>query len=294
LQDGLGYVDLFGLHGINTEQKIKWALGCMPILREYQAAGKIRHIGFSTHAQTDILIQAIEELDVDYVNLHYHFIGSYTTLDNLPAIEAAREKDMGVFIISPSDKGGMLYKPSTQFAECCAPISPIGFNNLWLLGHEGIHTLVVGAEKPSDFDEHMRNVALYDRRSELVPPIESRLMDLAHSTLGSDWVGDCRRFHEIVGTKGIPNMFDNQYGIAVGQILWLYNLHKVHKSSPHILYYNTVLSSATHNPTDHPPLMIAFSLSFKLSGVGHDGLRQENLPEFPEQQGTEIFFQASR
>lgn len=90
----MGYVDLFGLHGINNVQKIKWALGCMPILNEYKAAGKIKHIGFSTHGQTDIIIQAIKELDVEYVNLHYHFIGSYTTVDNWSAVEAANKKDM--------------------------------------------------------------------------------------------------------------------------------------------------------------------------------------------------------
>ena len=38
----------------------------------------------------------------DYVNVHAHFMGNYTAVDNWPAVAAARERSMGVFIISPS------------------------------------------------------------------------------------------------------------------------------------------------------------------------------------------------
>ena len=225
--DGLGYVDLFAIHGVNHPKKLAWALKCLPVLKEYQAAGKIRHLGFSTHGATPVIIDAINQLDVDYVNLHYHFIGSYTTLDNLAAIEAARSRDMGVFIISPTDKGGMLYKPSPKFAEACKPLSPIGFNNLWLLSNPDIHTLVVGAEKPSDFDEHMRNIQLYDRRAEVVPPIAAGLIAMARSVLGEAWVpSTCTRMHEVVKARGLPTMFENEYGIACDQIVWLMCLHK--------------------------------------------------------------------
>lgn len=38
----------------------------------------MRFIGFSTHAPTPVIVSAIESDAFDYVNLHYHFIGSYT------------------------------------------------------------------------------------------------------------------------------------------------------------------------------------------------------------------------
>ena len=37
---------------------------------------------------------------------------------------------MGMFIISPTDKGGQLYMPPKKFADACEPLSPIEFNNL--------------------------------------------------------------------------------------------------------------------------------------------------------------------
>jgi uncharacterized protein len=44
------------------------------------------------------------------VNLHYYYLNQR----NAPAVQLAHEEDMGVFIISPSDKGGMPYNPSDR------------------------------------------------------------------------------------------------------------------------------------------------------------------------------------
>jgi predicted aldo/keto reductase-like oxidoreductase len=55
-----GYIDLFGFHGINNEERLEWTKLCMPVAKEFQAAGKIKHIGFSTHAMTTTILNAIE------------------------------------------------------------------------------------------------------------------------------------------------------------------------------------------------------------------------------------------
>ena len=59
----------------------------------------------------------------DYVNLHWYYINQ----DNWPAILDAQRHDMGVFIISPSDKGGHLYNPPERLIELCHPLSPMVF-----------------------------------------------------------------------------------------------------------------------------------------------------------------------
>eukprot|EP01051_Picozoa_sp_SAG22_P002532 SAG22_NODE_114_length_19318_cov_13.809980_6_plen_282_part_00 len=136
-----GYIDLFAFHGVNTETQLEYITkgGCMEVAEEFRKAGKIRHIGFSTHAMTPTIVNAIETDLFDYVNLHYHFIGSNTSTGtgalggfycNKQAIEAAKKHDMGMFIISPTDKGGQLFMPPKKFADACAPLSPIEFNNL--------------------------------------------------------------------------------------------------------------------------------------------------------------------
>ncbi|MCY7390939.1 MAG: aldo/keto reductase, partial [Leptolyngbyaceae cyanobacterium CAN_BIN12] len=159
----LDYIDLFGMHGINTDENLDWALrpgGCMDVIRDMQRQGKISHVGFSTHAaDPQVIVRACETGQFDYVNLHWYYINQR----NWDAVEAATRQDMGVFIISPSDKGGMLYSPPQRLVDLCAPLSPIVFNDLFCLSHPQIHTLSVGAARPQDFDEHLKTLALIDR-----------------------------------------------------------------------------------------------------------------------------------
>jgi len=72
------------------------------------------------------------------------------------AVLAAHDLDMGVFIISPADKGGELYDPPQTLVDLTAPVSPMVFNDLFCLKDPRIHTLSLGAARPADFDEHMK------------------------------------------------------------------------------------------------------------------------------------------
>lgn len=183
----LDYVDLLGIHGINNIETFNNTLrtgGCLDVARKLQAQGKVRFIGFSTHGACDTITKAIETNQFDYVNLHWYYINQ----DNWPAIEAATLHDMGVFIISPSDKGGKLYNPPPKLEQLCAPLSPMMFNDLFCLSHPQVHTLSLGAAKPSDFDEHLKVLDLLDNASEILTPILTRLEEEAIASLGKDWV----------------------------------------------------------------------------------------------------------
>jgi uncharacterized protein len=211
----LEYVDLFGVHGINDRETLDFAVrdgGCWEVAKKLQAEGKIRSIGFSTHAPLDIILEAIETDKFDYVNLHWYYINQ----TNWAAVEAATRHDMGVFIISPTNKGGLLNQPSAKLVELCQPLSPIVFNNLFCLSHPQIHTLSVGAAKPSDFDEHLKTLPLLARAAELLPPIIDRLERAATDQLGHEWVQTWR--------EGLPAHTDTPGDINMHTILWLRNL----------------------------------------------------------------------
>jgi uncharacterized protein len=211
----LEYVDLFGVHGINDRETLDFAVrdgGCWEVAKQLQAEGKIRSIGFSTHAPTEIIIEAIETDKFDYVNLHWYYINQ----TNWAAVAAATRHDMGVFIISPTNKGGLLNQPSAKLVELCQPLSPIVFNNLFCLSHPQIHTLSVGAAKPSDFDEHLKTLPLLARAAELLPPIIDRLERAATEKLGVEWVKTWK--------EGLPAHTDTPGDINMHTILWLRNL----------------------------------------------------------------------
>ena len=182
----LDYVDLLALHGINNRQLLEWSLkpgGCLDAARRLQAAGKVRFIGFSTHATPDVILDCIRQGDFDYVNLHWYFVNEL----NWPAIQEAARRDMGVLIISPNDKGGKLYEPPQKLRALCAPLTPMEFNDLFCLRRPEVHTLSCGAAKPSDFNEHVGALAYYDSIEPTIAPIEARLRGEMRKVLGVAW-----------------------------------------------------------------------------------------------------------
>ena len=211
----LDYVDLFSLHGINNAETWNDSIcegGCLEVAKQLQSEGKIKFIGFSTHAPTEIILQAINSNKFDYVNLHWYYINQW----NWAAIEAATKLDMGVFIISPSNKGGLLYQPPKKLVDLCAPLSPMVFNDLFCLSHPQVHTLSIGAAKPTDFDEHLKTLELLDNAAEILPPIISRLESEAINILGEDWVKTWE--------TNLPTWEKTPGEVNMRVILWLLNL----------------------------------------------------------------------
>jgi hypothetical protein len=213
----LEHVDLLALHGINNQQLLDWSMGnngCIATARQLQREGRVRHLGFSTHGTTDIILKAIESDEFDYVNLHWYFVNDL----NWPAVEAASVRDMGVFIISPNDKGGKLYAPPPKLSKLCEPLHPMQFNALYCLNRPQVHTLSCGAAKPSDFDMHLAALEHYDNISDVIDRIEKRLRDEMVSVLGADW---CARWPD-----GLPHYVDVPGEINLTEILRLWTYAK--------------------------------------------------------------------
>jgi predicted aldo/keto reductase-like oxidoreductase len=213
----LSHVDLLSLHGVNNAELLEWSLrpgGCLDMARQLQREGRCRFVGFSTHATNDLILKAIESDRFDYVNIHWYFVGEL----NAAAKDAAAQRDMGIFIISPNDKGGMLYAPPKKLVDLCAPLSPIAFNNLWCLSRPEVHTLSVGAARPSDFDAHVESLEFYDNAAQFVKPIEQRLRREMENVLGDDW---CRNWAD-----GLPSYVDVPGEVNLQEILRLWSYSK--------------------------------------------------------------------
>jgi hypothetical protein len=209
----LDYIDLLGVHGINNEDTFQDTMnGCLEEAKKLQQEGKVRFIGFSTHGPCDLIKKTIETNQFDYVNLHWYWINQL----NWPAIETAIKYDLGVFIISPSDKGGLLYKPPEKLVKLCYPLSPMVFNNLFCLSHSQVHTLSIGAAKPTDFNEHLKTLQLLDKAKEILPPILERLENEAIKILGENWVKNW--------SVGLPQPGETPSRVNIPVILWLRNL----------------------------------------------------------------------
>ena len=211
---GVDTIDLLSFHGLNSPNCVELTLrtGCWEVADKLRRAGRIGHIGFSTHAPTRLILDIIRSDRFDYINVHAYYLFQ----DNLPAIAAARERDMGVFVISPTDKGGRLYAPSDKLRALTAPLSPMAFNDLWCLTNMDVHTLSLGAAMASDFDAHVDALAHLDDAPRLLPAIVARLEAAYAEALGADFA---RRWSE-----GLPDWTELPGRVNVRRILWLYNL----------------------------------------------------------------------
>jgi hypothetical protein len=165
----LDYLDCLALHGINTFEHLAWVQrenGCLAPIQEAIAAGKIHHLGFSSHGSLELILAALETNLFEFINLHYYLFFQR----HAAAIAIAHQKDLGIFIISPADKGGQLHKPPQRLQDLCQPLTPLALNYRFLLGDLRLTTLSLGAADAGELEIFWReNAAICDNERPLSP-----------------------------------------------------------------------------------------------------------------------------
>jgi predicted aldo/keto reductase-like oxidoreductase len=149
-------IDLYGWHGINNAERFTTATakgGPVEALLKLRDQGVIGRVGFSTHGPLEVVIDSIATGLFQFVNLHWYYF--YQRLAG--AVAYAGAKGLGVFIISPNDKGGQLFSPPPLLRDLCAPLTPIQFNARWCLRLPEVTTLSFGMTEPAHVDE-MRGI----------------------------------------------------------------------------------------------------------------------------------------
>lgn len=182
------YLDCLAIHGLNTWEHLNWVEnGCFSGVQQAIRDGQIRHFGFSTHGCLELILKTIDTGLFEFVNLHYY----YFFQRNAPAVELAAQKDLGVFIISPADKGGRLFSPPVKLKDLCAPFSPLALNYRFLLSDRRITTLSLGAANPTELSQPL---TIADRDYPLTSEELTVLADLqTHQSaiLGTDKCSQC-------------------------------------------------------------------------------------------------------
>jgi predicted aldo/keto reductase-like oxidoreductase len=187
---GLDYIDALAIHGLNTWEHLEWVKapeGCMAVVRRAIDRGQVRQVGFSTHGFLEVILAAIATDLFAFVNLHYN----YFFQRNHAAVELAHRKDMGLFIISPADKGGLLYTPPTTLERLCQPFSPLELNYRFLLSDSRITTLSLGPANPGEL---LLPLTVADHDGCLTPEemaVFDRLQREQRQSLGADHCSQC-------------------------------------------------------------------------------------------------------
>ena len=166
------YLDNFDIHGINNDEQLNYTLmkgGVLETVRKAMSEGLIRHLGFSSHGPVEIILKTMETGEFESVNLHYYYFNQR----NLPAVKRAGELDMGVLIISPTDKGGQLHKAPEYLMKLTRPYHPITVNHRFCLSHPEVTTVTVGAAHPDEFGPHIKAV----EHEGVLTPVEKEIIE---------------------------------------------------------------------------------------------------------------------
>jgi predicted aldo/keto reductase-like oxidoreductase len=227
----LDWIDQIAFHGINLPEHLDAVLnGSLAVLQQAVSEGLVRHIGFSTHGPLDLILKAITTDAFAFVNLHYY----YFNRRNWIAVEQAAVHDMGVFIISPADKGGMLYRPPDRLQELCQPLSPLEFGYQFLLSDPRIHTLSLGAAEPQELDGAIASLDRLEQWDKWGETISQRLERTKQTELATDLCSQCFACLPCPENINIP------------EILRLRNLEVAYDMTDYAQYRYNMLEQAGH------------------------------------------------
>lgn len=224
-------IDSYGWHGINTSEIQKDACkkgGSVEALLDLKRQGVIGAVGFSTHGPQEVIIDAIATDLFDFVNLHYY----YFFQRHIGAVTYAAAKDMGVFIISPNDKGGQLFNAPQSLKAAVAPLTPIQWNARFCLSTPHVHTLSFGLSELAHVEE-MKGVF------PVVVP-----MSAADQKIHADL--DVRILRDPTCAYDGYNMQGDPSGINIPEVLRFRRMWKCHDMHDFGVYRYNMLQSKGH------------------------------------------------
>lgn len=135
------YIDIYQIHGLGSVEaleRMRQEDGALAALKEAQQAGKIGHIGFSTHS-LDTGVEAIKSGEFSCVQLPFNFIEDEALEELVPACQ---EHNVGIISMKPLG-GGLI-----PHADLCLR---------WLM-EQPVDLIPVGMESVEEVEANVRTI----------------------------------------------------------------------------------------------------------------------------------------
>lgn len=145
----MDYVDILYIHDIRNPEMLEYK----PIInavKNLKKEGKVKFIGFSTHANEPVVIDAAAAMDTwDVILTSYNFKQTYINELN-SAIKKANQAGIGIVAMKTLAGGGFLDKEKTKPINSTAALK-------WVLSNPDITTTIPGM---TDFDQLDLNIKI--------------------------------------------------------------------------------------------------------------------------------------
>jgi predicted aldo/keto reductase-like oxidoreductase len=145
----MDYVDILYVHDIRNPEMLEYK-PIITTVKKLKKEGKVKFIGFSTHANEPVVINAAAESDIwDVILTSYNFKQTYIT-ELQSAIKKASAAGIGVIAMKTMAGGGFLDKEKTKRINSTAALK-------WVLSNPDINTTIPGM---TEFDQLDLNVKI--------------------------------------------------------------------------------------------------------------------------------------
>ena len=145
----MDYVDILYIHGVISPELLEYK-PILDTLKKLKKDGKIKFMGFSTHKNEAVLVEAAAASgNWDVVLTSYNFKQTYINELNI-AIKKASASGIGIVAMKTMAGGGFLDKEKTKPINSTAALK-------WVLANPDVHTAIPGM---TDFDQLDLNVKI--------------------------------------------------------------------------------------------------------------------------------------
>lgn len=145
----MDYVDILYIHDIRNPEMFEYK-PIIDTVKKLKKDGKVKFIGFSTHANEPVVIDAAAGLNIfDVILTSYNFKQTYVNEMN-SAIKKASQAGIGIVAMKTMAGGGFLDKEKTKPINSTAALK-------WVLSNTDVATTIPGM---TDFDQLDLNMKL--------------------------------------------------------------------------------------------------------------------------------------
>jgi predicted aldo/keto reductase-like oxidoreductase len=145
----MDYVDILYIHDIRNPEMLEYK-PIINAIKNLKKEGKIKFMGFSTHANEPLVVNAAATMDyLDVILTAYNFKQTYVTELN-SAIKKASQAGIGIVAMKTLAGGGFLDKEKTKPINSTAALK-------WVLSNADVTTTIPGM---TDFDQLDLNIKI--------------------------------------------------------------------------------------------------------------------------------------
>ena len=143
------YVDYYLMHmlsDVDTWERLK-GLGVVEWLKEKQASGAIRQVGFSYHGNSDMFCKLVDAYDWDFCQIQYNYMDEHSQAGRT-GLHYANSKGLPVFIMEPLRGGKLVNRLPEEakriFADYPVQHTPAQWAFRWLWNQSQVTCVLSG------------------------------------------------------------------------------------------------------------------------------------------------------